>query len=251
MPITVVFDPPLPGDSREIFNTKAFDTVAKFNPWSSQANDLASGANADALAATAAAEIANSVAHFRGPWSSLSGPLDVPASCSHDSGYWLLLESVADVTAHEPGVSAVWALYDSDFARLTGADFAGPVTVPAGASGAQVPQAQETPEIIENVNGRAVMFPSGRMECETQISGLVTTIAASPLGHRTDGASWTFPAVFVSPPVMHVTGAYQSGGNCNGATAQGATTTSGTFVVYGQANTTVVRANLTAVGRWK
>lgn len=143
MNITVEFDPPQPGDSREVFNSKAFDTVAKFNPWSQQANALALEVNDDAATAEAGAEIVNAVVNFRGPWDDLTGALSVPASCSHASGYWILLESVADVTAHEPGVSAVWAMYESDFARLSGADFTGPITVPAGASGAQVPQAQE------------------------------------------------------------------------------------------------------------
>lgn len=144
MTITVEFDPPQPGDSREVFNNKAFDTVAKLNPWSQQANALALEVNNDAATAEAGAEIVNSVVNFRGAWDDLTGALSVPASCAHASGYWILLESVADVTAHEPGVSAVWAMYESDFARLSGADFTGPITVPAGASGAQVPQAQET-----------------------------------------------------------------------------------------------------------
>lgn len=54
--ITVVFNPPQISDSVEDFNTKAFDTVDKFSPWSSQANTLANYVNtkADEVAADAA-----------------------------------------------------------------------------------------------------------------------------------------------------------------------------------------------------
>lgn len=161
MTITVEFDPPQPGDSREVFNNKAFDTVAKFNPWSQQANALALEVNNDAATAEAGAEIVNSVVNFRGAWDDLTGALSVPASCAHASGYWILLESVADVTAHEPGVSAVWAMYESDFARLSGADFTGPITVPAGASGDQVPRASEVALLTGAAFTGPITVPAG------------------------------------------------------------------------------------------
>lgn len=180
MTITVEFDPPQPGDSREAFNNKAFDTVAKFNPWSQQANALALEVNDDAAAAEAGAEIVNAVVNFRGAWDDLTGALSVPASCAHASGYWILLESVADVTAHEPGVSAVWAMYDSDFARLSGADFTGPITVPAGASGDQVPRASEVALLTGAAFTGPITVPAGASGAqavrasEAQWSGAVT-----------------------------------------------------------------------------
>lgn len=161
MTITVEFDPPQPGDSREVFNNKAFDTVAKFNPWSQQANALALEVNNDAATAEAGAEIVNAVVNFRGAWDDLTGALSVPASCAHASGYWILLESVADVTAHEPGVSAVWAMYESDFARLSGADFTGPITVPAGASGSQAPRASEVALLAGAAFTGPITVPAG------------------------------------------------------------------------------------------
>jgi hypothetical protein len=39
--ITVTFDPPLASDSGSEFDAKAFDTVAKFNPWGVEANGIA------------------------------------------------------------------------------------------------------------------------------------------------------------------------------------------------------------------
>ena len=40
MPISVVFDPPLPSDSPSTFNTKAFTLLGDLNDWSTQANAL-------------------------------------------------------------------------------------------------------------------------------------------------------------------------------------------------------------------
>lgn len=53
--ITVTYDPPLPSDTGAGFSAKAFDTVAKFNPWSTAANGLADYVNdrADEALATA------------------------------------------------------------------------------------------------------------------------------------------------------------------------------------------------------
>lgn len=53
MTITTVFDPPLPTDSLDVFNTKSFDTVSKLNQWGDEANDTAADVNADAAAAAA------------------------------------------------------------------------------------------------------------------------------------------------------------------------------------------------------
>lgn len=59
--------------------------------------------------AQAAALAAESAANYAGAWSSLTGPLTVPASAFHNGKFWILLSDVADVTANEPGISANWA----------------------------------------------------------------------------------------------------------------------------------------------
>lgn len=47
MTIDVVFDPPLPSDPPETFNSKAFATLGALNTWAGEANALASSVNAD------------------------------------------------------------------------------------------------------------------------------------------------------------------------------------------------------------
>jgi len=49
------------------------------------------------------------MAGFKGAWSLLTGPLNMPASAYHSNKNWILTSNVADVTAHTPGVSAAWA----------------------------------------------------------------------------------------------------------------------------------------------
>lgn len=71
------------------------------------AGSAAAAADSAATASTRAAEAAAS-ANFVGPWSSLSGPLNMPASVLHNGGTWRLLANLPDVTASEPGVSADW-----------------------------------------------------------------------------------------------------------------------------------------------
>jgi hypothetical protein len=63
-----------------------------------------------ATAATAAATVASGVANYKGDWSTLSGPLAIPASVAHSGRIWTLVRSVADVAAQVPGVSADWTL---------------------------------------------------------------------------------------------------------------------------------------------
>jgi len=78
----------------------------------SEANAAASAAaasnSADEAAESAALAIAS--ANFKGEWSSLSGPLNVPASVIHDDLYWMLLNNLPNVALSEPGVDeANWA----------------------------------------------------------------------------------------------------------------------------------------------
>ena len=66
----------------------------------------------DAIAASAvsvsASTIAIAAANYKGPWASLSGALNKPASVSHSNAFWLLNTNLASVATAEPGVSAAW-----------------------------------------------------------------------------------------------------------------------------------------------
>lgn len=64
-------------------------------------------------AAQDARDAAQGAANFKGLWSSLSGPLNKPASVKHNNRIWLLLNNLPDVTASEPGVSSDWTTGDS------------------------------------------------------------------------------------------------------------------------------------------
>lgn len=121
------------------------------------------------------AAIAAAAANFKGNWTALTGALAVPASVYHSSKFWLLLSNLADVTAATPGVSGSWleiitgnvmgpasatagnlatldatgkVLSDGGVAPAAlmpkaGGVFTGAVSVPAAATGDQVPQVQE------------------------------------------------------------------------------------------------------------
>lgn len=76
-----------------------------------QKSQLVPGINAvlpvlDQAVESSAAAIA--AASYKGLWSALSGPLNIPASASHAGQLWMLLSSVANVAAEEPGVSLKW-----------------------------------------------------------------------------------------------------------------------------------------------
>lgn len=66
-----------------------------------------------ASAATAARDTAFAAANFKGDWSTLSGPLNMPACVRHAGRFWVLLANLADVAAATPGVSASWAALDA------------------------------------------------------------------------------------------------------------------------------------------
>lgn len=67
---------------------------------------LAAEASADQAAASAAAAVG--ALNYKGQWSSLSGPLSIPATVTHNLQLWALATSVPDVASAEPGVSPVW-----------------------------------------------------------------------------------------------------------------------------------------------
>lgn len=62
-------------------------------------------AAAEATAAANSEAAAAASANFKGNWSDLTGPLNIPASVAHSGGIWILLEDLPDVTTEEPSSS--------------------------------------------------------------------------------------------------------------------------------------------------
>lgn len=52
--------------------------------------------------------MAAATAAFKGEWSELTGPLNIPASAYHSGQFWQLLRDIPNVASSEPGVSADW-----------------------------------------------------------------------------------------------------------------------------------------------
>ena len=72
MPISVVFDPPLPSDSPSTFNTKAFTLLGDLNDWSTQANALPGEFASDVAATLAAPPAIGSTTPAAGSFTTLS-----------------------------------------------------------------------------------------------------------------------------------------------------------------------------------
>jgi hypothetical protein len=77
------------------------------------AEDSATDAALSETNAAASEDAAVGAANYKGPWSSLTGALTIPASVSHTGVVWLLKASVADITATEP------TLVNTDWIALT------------------------------------------------------------------------------------------------------------------------------------
>lgn len=113
---------PSRADSPEEFMLEADAFLAHFPTFQGAANTLSSemdtvAANTALMEAYAtdaadaaifAATAATGVANYKGVWSSLAGPLAIPASVAHDSRIWTLTQSVANVALETPGVSDKW-----------------------------------------------------------------------------------------------------------------------------------------------
>lgn len=107
---------PTPLDTPEVFNERAFNQSAALQPQTDamnvqagQNNQNAQAAKDYALVAQSALASAQTLTAFKGAWSSLTGPLNMPATVLHNGAYWVLLQNVADVTAVQPGTnSAIW-----------------------------------------------------------------------------------------------------------------------------------------------
>ena len=109
-------DFPLPTDSPEDFDDKAYDcfpyvAAAATNAYANaQAAETAATASAgsatnaenSATAAALSADAAANLSDFKGSWSSLTGALNKPATVLHNGAYWALLNNLANVALSEP-----------------------------------------------------------------------------------------------------------------------------------------------------
>ena len=147
MSITTVFDPPQPSDSRETFNSKAFDTVAKLNSWSSEANQTAEDIN-DLVTSPGVIAIGSDLAGANTIGTVAAVAADVSAVAAIDADVSEVAAIAADVSAvaaNEANINAAVADLPSLAAKVskTGDTMTGHLSVPAGATGTEVPQAQE------------------------------------------------------------------------------------------------------------
>jgi len=75
--------------------------------------------DADAETAKSSAESAASSANFKGNWSDLTGPLNIPSSVFHNDAYWQLVTNLPDVTLSEPSsTNANWAVSYSELNEI-------------------------------------------------------------------------------------------------------------------------------------
>ncbi len=110
--------PPAPQRSDSVnFAAKADLFLSALPTFGEEANTLAEGVNAkaaeaaqDANEAAQSAQTALTAANtalgataFKGPWSNLTGALNVPATVFHLGQYWILQQNLPNVTADQPG----------------------------------------------------------------------------------------------------------------------------------------------------
>ena len=110
--------PPAPQRSDSVnFAAKADLFLSALPTFGEEANTLAEGVNAkaaeaaqDANEAAQSAQTALTAANtalgataFKGPWSSLTGALNVPATVFHLGQYWILQQNLPNVAAVQPG----------------------------------------------------------------------------------------------------------------------------------------------------
>ena len=72
------------------------------------AAEQAALARAQAVAAALSADAARAIANFAGVWSTLTGPLNKPATVWHAGLFYVLVNNLASVSASEPGVTTDW-----------------------------------------------------------------------------------------------------------------------------------------------
>lgn len=85
------------------FGEEANDLAAEVNQTAVEVNqDASDAANSAATALTAANTVIAATA-FKGPWSSLTGALNVPATVFHLGQYWILQQNLLNAAAVQPG----------------------------------------------------------------------------------------------------------------------------------------------------
>lgn len=116
--ITALPTPPQRSDSVN-FAARADTFLTALPTFGEEANTLAEGVNAkaaeaaqDANEAAQSAQTALTAANtalgataFKGPWSTLTGALDVPATVFHLGQYWILQQNLPNVAAVQPGTN--------------------------------------------------------------------------------------------------------------------------------------------------
>lgn len=90
------------------YNAKADQLASALTEFGTQANSMASEASNLNLTAGQSVGSVLATTGFKGLWSSLTGPLNLPASVWHNNQFWTLVQSVADVTTKVPGVASEW-----------------------------------------------------------------------------------------------------------------------------------------------
>lgn len=158
MAITVVFDPPLPTDPPATFDSKAFTLLGDLNDFATEANALQADVNAKQGSATSAAATATTKAGeaSTSAGNAASSASAAASSASSAAGSAAAAGASADAAAAS---AAAAATFDpaSYVPRAGNVAMIGPLSVPAGASGAQVPQAQEIPGLL-GITGSILFF---------------------------------------------------------------------------------------------
>lgn len=114
MPITALPTPPTRQDPAN-FSARADDFLGALPTFATEANALQAEVNSKqaiatsaAVTAVASAEVASAAANYKGEWSALIGPLNIPASVLYNNVTYMLKENVANVALEVPGISTKW-----------------------------------------------------------------------------------------------------------------------------------------------
>lgn len=235
-----------------------------------------------ALVATLSATVT-----YAGAWSTLTGSLPAGRTVTHTDTVWFSLTAIADVTLSEPtSINTDWL--DLGNVRRSGDTMSGPLLVPAGAAGAEVPQAQEigaladaqllthykranilgevtqlesvpTGALIEsgsNDDGEFVRFANGTQICTysstiTRTCNTATTV--TNLNVSADVGPFTFSRAFIAAPLINWTLTEQSFSSMWAMKASDPTaTTSGQAraAAASSATTRTAKLQYMAIGRW-
>ncbi len=196
MAITVVFDPPLPTDPPSTFDSKAFTLLGDLNDFATEANALQADVNAKQGTATTAAATATTKAGeaSTSATNAASSASAAASSASAAAGSAAAADASADAAAASAAAAATFdpASYVPKAGNVT---MTGSLSVPAGASGAQVPQAQEIPAAVKstlNATGAAPVYAcrawvnfNGNSTVAIRASGNVSSITDNGTGDYT------------------------------------------------------------------